>query len=116
MSRSHSFRSWQRRYEQPARASIARRKETWYQRGGNRLLKKEVAVLAMAWGRARPAGSLDHITSQPGSPGRDLPADLALSPRYGKSASQRPIIRPWVFFAALWAYLAAGPGRIAKRR
>jgi hypothetical protein len=44
MRRSHSFRSWQRRYERPGRASVGRGNETRDQCGGNLLLKKEVLV------------------------------------------------------------------------
>jgi hypothetical protein len=44
MRRSHSFRSWQRRYERPGRASLGRGKETRDRSDENLLLKKEVRV------------------------------------------------------------------------
>jgi hypothetical protein len=47
MRRSHSFRSWQRRYERPGRASLGRGKETRDRSGENLLLKKEVRVSAV---------------------------------------------------------------------
>src|SRR5215469_115192 len=55
MRRSHSFRSWQRRYERSGRASLGRRKETRDQRGGNLLLKKEAGVSTAGLSFLRPA-------------------------------------------------------------
>src|SRR5689334_16411028 len=58
----------------------------------------------------RPAASGRHATHL------DLPADLPFDPRCEKPASRRPMITPWVCFALLWVWFAAGPGTIAKRR
>src|SRR5262245_41803847 len=75
--------------------------------GGNDSHLTGIAVLAVEPLARPPQAGTKHV---------DLPADLPLHPRCQKPASWRPRITPWVSLAALWVCIAAGPGRIAKRR